>query len=331
MNQLDNTNKNFSRYGFLITGGAGFIGSNIAKYLVSEGAGLVRVLDDLSTGDIQNLEPLFGKPNFEFIKGNICDFNTCQTAIKGMHFISHHAALGSVQRSHDNPIHTNHINIDGFLNILYAAKDSESLLRLVYASSSSVYGDSDFMPKSEDIKGQNLLSAYAVSKFTNELYAGVFSRNYSLHTIGLRYFNVFGSSQKRDDVYGAVIPRFIFAGLENKRPLIFGDGNISRDFTYIENVVQANVLAFFMENQERHEVFNIASGKQTSLNDLWQLIRAELKITLEPEYKASRVGDIKHSLANISKAERFLGYKPQIDVEKGIRILTAQITNKVLN
>ena len=330
MDNLSHLNNKLNKYSFLITGGAGFIGSNLANYLVQNGAGFVRVLDNLSTGDIENLSSIMESPNFEFIKGDIRDQSICKQVVIGINFIVHNAALGSVQRSIDDPLKMNEINITGFLNILHAAKHSNDLIRLVYASSSSVYGDSTILPKREDLRGQNLLSSYAVSKYTNELYAGVFSINYGFHSIGLRYFNVFGLNQKLDDLYGAVIPKFIHSAKCNKSPIIYGDGKNTRDFTYIENVIQANLLALFNITINKHEIFNIAAGQQTSIHELWNMIQFEYGVNIEPIFLENRMGDIAHSLADITKAKLQLGYEPKVRIEEGLRKLLKLNSDKIL-
>ena len=321
MDNLSHLNNILNKYSFLITGGAGFIGSNLANYLIRNGAGFVRVLDNLSTGDIKNLSPIMKSPNFEFINGDIRDQNTCKQVVLGINFIFHKAAIGSVQRSFDNPLKTNDINITGFLNILMAAKNSNDLIKLVYASSSSVYGDSTILPKREDLIGQNLLSSYALSKYTNEQYASVFSINYGFNCIGLRYFNVFGLNQKLDDLYGAVIPKFIHSAKYNKSPIIYGDGKNSRDFTYIENVIQANILAILNTTINKHEIFNIAAGEQTSIHELWNMIQYEFGTNLDPLFQENRNGDISHSLADITKAKLQLGYEPKVKIKEGLREL----------
>ena len=330
MNNLSHLNNNLNKYSFLITGGAGFIGSNLANYLIQNGAGFVRVLDNLSTGDIKNLSPIMKSPNFEFINGDIRDQSICNQVVLGINFIFHKAALGSVQRSFDNPLKTNEINITGFLNILMAAKNSNDLIKLVYASSSSVYGDSTILPKREDLIGQNLLSSYALSKYTNEQYASVFSINYGFHCIGLRYFNVFGLNQKLDDLYGAVIPKFIHSAKYNKSPIINGDGKNSRDFTYIENVIQANILAILNTTINKHEIFNIAAGEQTSIHELWNMIQYEFGIDLDPLFQENRKGDISHSLADITKAKLQLGYEPKVKIKEGLRELLKLSGDKMI-
>jgi UDP-N-acetylglucosamine/UDP-N-acetylgalactosamine 4-epimerase len=313
---------NLSDFKFLITGGAGFIGSNLVEYLLKYNAGHVRVLDNLSNGYFENIKSFIGLPNFEFIEGDIRDIETCKLALDGIHYVSHQAALGSVPRSINDPILTSEVNISGFLNILTAAKDQSTVKRMVYAASSSTYGDSQILPKTENVIGKPL-SPYAVTKLVNEIYAEVFSKVYGFHTIGLRYFNVFGPNQSPDNPYAAVIPLFIKAAGEGKSPIIFGDGETSRDFTFVENVVQANIKSL-LKNDILNEpiILNIACGRRTSLNDLWKVIARLSDVEeIRPEYLPERRGDIKDSLADITKAAQYLNYDPSFDVEKGISVL----------
>ncbi len=310
-----------SEHSFLITGGAGFIGSNIVEYLLKYGAKRVRVLDNLSTGSYSNISSYVNQAAFEFIEGDICDLDTCKKAMSGIDYVTHQAALGSVPRSINDPIKTNEVNISGFLNVLVAARD-EKVKRFVYAASSSTYGDHPDLPKVEDKIG-NPLSPYAVTKYVNELYAAVFSRTYSFHTIGLRYFNVFGPRQNPNGPYAAVIPLFIEAALNNTPPIINGDGNTSRDFTFVENAVQANIKALLSDNISTNEVINIAYGVRTTLNELWQGIGENLGIEIEPVYKDERAGDVKHSLASIQRAARLINYDPQFDIKQGLEIAIA--------
>lgn len=313
-----------SKMHFLITGGAGFIGSNLVEYLLKYNAGKVRVLDNLSTGYIENLESYWNHPSFEFIEGDIRDLETCRKVMRGMHYVSHQAALGSVPRSIDDPILTNEVNISGFLNILTAAKDTPKVRRMVYAASSSTYGDYPGLPKVEDKIGRPL-SPYAVTKAVNEIYADVFSRVYGYHTIGLRYFNVFGPRQSPNGAYAAVIPLFIKHLHENSSPVINGDGTQSRDFTFVENVVQANILAMLhSEAMDSSEVFNVACGSSISLNDLWQILLDISGKNIKPTYGNNRVGDIKDSLACINKIETFLGYSPHVNLKEGLTKLIFQ-------
>ena len=322
---------NLSDYKFLITGGAGFIGSNLVEYLLKYNAGHVRVLDNLSNGYFENIKPFVGQPNFEFIEGDIRDIKTCKQAVEGIHYISHQAALGSVPRSINDPLLTNEVNISGFLNVLTAAKDEPSVKKLVYAASSSTYGDSLILPKTENVIGKPL-SPYAVTKLVNEIYADVFSKVYGFHTIGLRYFNVFGPNQSPDNPHAAVIPLFIKAAAEGKSPIIFGDGETSRDFTFVENVIQANIKSLMIQDLSEPIVFNIAIGEQITLNNLWRFISNYLSISnVQPNYKPTRVGDIKHSLADIGKAKAILGYLPKYNLEDGIKWLCrlSRTTNEV--
>lgn len=301
----------------LVTGGAGFIGSNICKYLLEQGAH-VRVLDNLITGRKLNIEPFFSHPNFEFIEDTIFDLNVCKKACIDIDFISHQAALGSVPRSIAFPEKTNESNVTGFLNMLIAAKENK-VNRFVYASSSSVYGDEPSLPKIETKIG-NPLSPYAVSKYTNELYAQVFYKTYGLETIGLRYFNVFGPNQDPAGEYAAVIPLFINNILQNKPIYINGDGSNTRDFTFVNNAVQANILALASKNEAaKGEIFNVAVGENFSLNDLSQSIQNILGIEAEIIHREERSGDIKNSLADISKISKILNYKPSHTFFEGLK------------
>jgi UDP-N-acetylglucosamine 4-epimerase len=312
-----------SKYSFLITGGAGFIGSNLVEYLLRYKAGHVRVLDDLSNGYFNNIKDFIELPNFEFIQGDIRNLETCTRAVNGMNFISHQAALGSVPRSIADPISSNEVNINGFLNMLMAAKDSPTLQQMVYAASSSTYGDSPLLPKVEGAEG-NPLSPYAVTKLVNELYADVFSRVYGLNTIGLRYFNIFGPKQNPNNPYAAVIPIFCKHFIENTQLTIYGDGNTSRDFTFVENAVQANILALLSINTNqinKHEVFNVACGDQISLNEMVMLLRNISTKSIEIKYSTERKGDVKHSKASIVKLNTFCGFKPKIKFPEGLEIV----------
>jgi len=313
---------------FLITGGAGFIGSNLVEYLMKHKAGHVRVLDNLATGIRKNIEPYFNEPNFEFIEGDIRDFQTCVKAVQDIDYVSHQAALGSVPRSISDPLTTNEVNISGFLNVLVAVKDASTVKRMVYAASSSTYGDSKKLPKTEGNEGKPL-SPYAVTKAVNEIYADVFSTVYGLHTIGLRYFNIFGPRQSPNGSYAAVIPLFVDAIVNNISPYINGDGEQTRDFTFVENAVQANILAMLTTNTESsHQVYNIAVGERISLNQLFNLIKEVWgKPDLEPLYRSSRKGDIRDSLADISKAKKMLGYHNVIGLKQGLNEL--RISNQV--
>jgi UDP-N-acetylglucosamine 4-epimerase len=313
-------NTDLSRYSFLVTGGAGFIGSNLVEYLLRFNAGHVRVLDNLSNGYFSNIQDFVKLPNFEFIKGDIRDLATCKKAVLGIDFISHQAALGSVSRSISDPITSNDVNITGFLNVLMAAKDSMSLKRLVYAASSSTYGDSPVLPKVEGCEG-NSLSPYAVTKLVNELYADVFSRVYGLHSIGLRYFNIFGPKQNPENPYAAVIPIFCKNFIDGTQPVIFGDGNTSRDFTFVENAVQANIKSLFCQNIFKHEVFNVACGDQITLNDLISELNELTKLHKTATYLEFRKGDVRHSKASIDKIVKKIGYFPSVSFKHGLQIV----------
>lgn len=303
---------------FLITGGAGFIGSNLVEYLLKFGAKKVRVLDNFSTGSYENLTRFLTNTAFELVEGDIRDLDTCYKAIDGMDYVSHQAALGSVPRSIDDPITSNEVNVSGFLNMLVAARDAK-VRRFVYAASSSTYGDHPSLPKVEDKIG-NPISPYAVTKYVNELYASVFSQLYKFNTIGLRYFNVFGPKQNPSGPYAAVIPLFINAAINGEAAVINGDGETSRDFTFVENAVQANIGAFFAGNINRHEVVNIACGHRTTLNQLWNMINQIRGTELKANYRKERIGDVKHSLANIEKAKALIGYVPRVSVVDGLQI-----------
>ncbi len=303
----------------LVTGGAGFIGSNLVETLLQdERVTLVRVLDNLATGSLQNINPYLENSKFEFIEGDIRNYETCVKVCTGIDRISHQAALGSVPRSINDPLTTNEVNITGTLNIFTAAKEC-GVKRIVYAASSSTYGDHPGLPKVEDIIGKPL-SPYAVTKYVNELYAAVYASLYNIELIGLRYFNIFGPRQNPNGPYAAVIPLFAEALIKNKPPTINGDGGHSRDFTYVSNAVQANILSLFTDNKEAvNQVYNIACGEQTSLLQLFNGLKLEANSNLEPIHGPERKGDVKHSLANIDKARKMLGYKPVMTVEEGLR------------
>jgi UDP-N-acetylglucosamine/UDP-N-acetylgalactosamine 4-epimerase len=303
----------------LVTGGAGFIGSNLSEKLLNdERVSLVRVLDNLATGAKKNIEPFLGNPKFEFAEGDIRQFESCLSACDGIDLITHQAALGSVPRSIADPLTTNEVNITGTLNIFTAAKE-KNIKRVVYAASSSTYGDHPGLPKVEDKIG-NPLSPYAVTKYVMELYARVYASLYKMQFIGLRYFNIFGPKQNPKGAYAAVIPLFAKALIDNKSPLINGDGSHSRDFTHVDNAVQANILSLFTENPSAlNEVYNIACGHQTSLLELFNNLKKEAGSDLQPTHGPERLGDVKHSLADISKAKKLLGYDPVVSVEDGLR------------
>jgi len=298
----------------LVTGGAGFIGSNLTEALLQRGH-FVRVLDDFSTGKRENL--IFNKeyPSPEIVKGDIRDLHTCQKAIKGMEYIFHQAALPSVQRSVEDPKTSNEVNTGGTLNILLVARE-EKVKRVIYASSSSIYGDTPTLPKHEEMTSDPL-SPYALQKYIGEQYCRLFYQLYGLETISLRYFNIFGPKQDPNSIYSAVIPKFIDALLHDRPPIIFGDGEQSRDFTYIENVVQANLLAMSAKHVQG-EVVNIACGKRTSLNHLLNVLKRILESKLTPLYQEPRQGDVKHSLADIRKGKEILNYEPTVGVEMGL-------------
>ncbi|MEZ4685017.1 MAG: SDR family oxidoreductase [Bacteroidia bacterium] len=302
----------------LVTGGAGFIGANLVEALLKdERVGLVRVIDDLSTGSISNLEPLLSNPKLEFVEADICDYDNCLRALEGIDLISHQAALGSVPRSIQNPLKTNEVNINGTLNVFTAAREA-GIRRVVYAASSSTYGDSPNLPKREDIIG-NPLSPYAVTKLVNELYARVYAQLFDMEFIGLRYFNVFGPKQNPEGAYAAVIPLFVKAMLTGESPTIHGDGLQSRDFTYVANAVQANFLALFTENREAiNQVYNIAVGDQTTLIELFEKLRDISGASIEAIHGPTRTGDVRHSMADISKARELLGYEPEFDIDRGL-------------
>jgi UDP-N-acetylglucosamine/UDP-N-acetylgalactosamine 4-epimerase len=304
----------------LITGGAGFIGSNlVADLLQMQQVEKVRVLDNFATGSPKNLEEFFSDKRFELVEGDIRDYDTCVSSCKNIDVISHQAALGSVPRSINDPLTTNNVNITGTLNIFTAAKE-ERIKRVVYAASSSTYGDHPGLPKIEDKIG-NPLSPYAVTKYVNELYARVYANLFGLELIGLRYFNVFGPRQNPDGPYAAVIPLFMNAVLSNEPPTINGEGEHSRDFTFVSNAVQANVLAMTTENKEAvNQVYNIACGEQTSLNELFEWIKQIAGSDLAPIHGPERTGDVKHSLADISKARTMLGYNPSTTVKEGLKL-----------
>lgn len=316
--------KDLSAFSFLVTGGAGFIGSNLVEYLLRSGAGKVRVMDNFSTGSKRNLDEFFANPSFELLEGDIRDIESCRKAVKGVDYLFHQAALGSVPRSIKDPVTTNDVNISGFLNILIAARD-EKVKRMVYAASSSTYGDSVDLPKVEYSIGRPL-SPYAVTKYVNELYADVFAKIYGMELIGLRYFNVFGPKQSPDGAYAAVIPRFVETLMRHDSPVINGDGKFSRDFTYIDNVIQMNIKAALSDSPAAiNQVYNVAYGQQTTLVELINYIKCSLA-QLDPaveditvQYGPPRAGDIPHSLASIEKAQRLLGYQPGFDIQRGLQ------------
>ena len=310
-----------SNHSFLVTGGAGFIGSNLVEYLLKHKAKKVRVLDNFSTGSHSNLEAFKSDSAFELVEGDIRDLETCRKAVENIDFVSHQAALGSVPRSINDPVTTNEVNVNGQLNMLVASRDA-NIKRMIYAASSSTYGDHPGLPKVEDKIG-NPLSPYAVTKLVNELYAEVFSKTYNFNTIGLRYFNVFGPRQNPAGPYAAVIPLFINSIINNEAAFINGDGETSRDFTYVENVVQANVKALLAKDIEKHEVINIAYGQRTTLNQLWQQINEIAGTSVQVQHKEERKGDVKHSLANVEKAKKLIGYDPEVSIKDGLKTTVA--------
>lgn len=312
-----------SNSSILVTGGAGFIGSNLCEKLIELGA-KVTCLDNFSTGHRKNLEAFEKDPKFKLIEGDIRDFETCQNATQNVDYILHEAALGSVPRSLKDPITSNEVNVSGFLNMLVAAKES-GVKRFVYAASSSTYGDSENLPKVEDKIGKPL-SPYAITKYVNELYADIFKTAYDLDTIGLRYFNVFGRKQDPNGAYAAVIPKFVMQFMKHESPVINGDGTYSRDFTYIDNVIQMNLLAITAEEEKAvNEVYNTAVGDRTNLLELTQLLKKHLSeydpeiSKVEIKHGPNRPGDIPHSLASVEKAKELLNYSPTHKIDAGLK------------
>lgn len=307
----------------LVTGGAGFIGSNLCEALLENNA-IVTCLDNFSTGKKENLDAVINHPNFKLIEGDIRDLETCKSACKDQEFILHQAALGSVPRSINDPITSNDVNVGGFLNMLVAARDAGAK-RMIYAASSSTYGDSKTLPKIEDNIGKPL-SPYAITKYVNELYADVFKKTYDFDTIGLRYFNVFGRKQNPNGAYAAVIPKFVTQLMNHESPTINGDGEYSRDFTYIDNVILMNLLAITSDNQDAYnQIYNTAFGERTTLNDLVKYLKKYLsefdsKIAeVDIIYGDYRKGDVPHSLASIDKAKKLLNYQPQFSMKHGLK------------
>ena len=309
--------KDISATSFLVTGGAGFIGSHLVEYLLKHKARKVRVLDNYANGFAKNIEPFLQNRAFEMMEGDIRKAEDCKKACDGMQIVLHEAALGSVPRSINDPATSNEVNISGFVNMLVAAKDA-GVQRFVYAASSSTYGDSKALPKVEDTIGKPL-SPYAVTKYANELYADVFSKTYGMQIIGLRYFNIFGPRQDPKGAYAAVIPLFIDALLHNKAPKINGDGGQTRDFTFVENCVQANILAALTDNPEAiNQVYNVAVGDRTSLLEMYTILKEKAGSDINPEHGPDRAGDIRDSLADISKAQKLLGYNPKVRIAEGL-------------
>jgi len=307
----------------LVTGGAGFIGSNLCEYLIELGA-TVKCLDNFSTGHRKNLDKIINHPNFELFEADVRNLDDCQMACKGVDYVFHEAALGSVPRSLDDPITSNAVNVSGFLNMLVASRDHK-VKRFVYAASSSTYGDSEKLPKVENEIGKPL-SPYAITKYVNELYAEIFQNAYNLDTIGLRYFNVFGKKQDPNGAYAAVIPKFVMQFMAHESPLINGDGTYSRDFTYIDNVLQMNLLAITSDNSKAvNEVYNTAVGDRTNLLELTQLLKKHLSeydaeiANVEIKHGPNRPGDIPHSLASVEKAKNLLNYEPSHKIDDGLK------------
>lgn len=311
------------KHHILVTGGAGFIGSNLCEALLGNG-NEITCLDNFSTGRRENISHLLENERFTLIEGDIRNLDDCQKACKNVDYILHQAALGSVPRSINDPITSNDVNVSGFLNMLVAARDNKAK-RLVYAASSSTYGDSKSLPKVEDKIGRPL-SPYAVTKYVNELYADVFSKTYGISTIGLRYFNVFGRKQDPNGAYAAVIPKFVMQLMQHESPVINGDGSFSRDFTYIDNVIEMNVRAITNTDENAlNTVYNVAFGERTDLNELVSLLKeylsefdSEIK-NIEITYGPNRKGDVPHSLASIEKAKKLLGYDPKYDMKSGLK------------
>ena len=306
----------------LVTGGAGFIGSNLCEKLLDHKVE-VSCLDNYATGKKKNIEHLIKNKNFKIVEGDIVDYQTCLNSTKGVDYVLHQAALGSVPRSIKNPLLTNRVNIEGFLNMLNASKENK-VQKFVYAASSSTYGDSKSLPKVEETIGKPL-SPYAITKYTNELYADVFTKIYGIQTIGLRYFNVFGKRQDINGPYAAVIPKFISCLMRNESPMINGDGSYSRDFTHVDNVVQMNLLVLINDiSNNSNRVYNTAIGERTTILELFQKIRKSLssyqkKISyIEPKFRSPLIGDVPHSMASIEKAVNDLGYKPEVAIDAGI-------------
>ncbi len=306
----------------LVTGGAGFIGSNLCEELLALKVEVI-CLDNFSTGKKQNIEYLLKNNNFKLVEGDIVDYKTCLQSTKNIDYVLHQAALGSVPRSIKNPLATNEVNVGGFLNMLYASVEN-NVKKFVYAASSSTYGDSKTLPKVEENIGRPL-SPYAITKYTNELYADLFNKIYGIETVGLRYFNVFGKRQDVNGPYAAVIPKFISALMDNKSPIINGDGSFSRDFTHVDNVVQMNLLVLLKDlSQESNRVFNTAIGERTTILELFKKIRSslgqfEIKINeIEPKFGNIREGDVPHSMASIEKAVNIFGYNPKVSIDEGI-------------
>ena len=319
---ISNLNLNHN-HKILVTGGAGFIGSNLCEALVFNGNNVI-CLDNFTTGKRENIANLQSNKNFTLIEGDIRNLEDCQKACKGVNYVLHQAALGSVPRSIKDPVTSNAVNVSGFLNMLVAARDAK-IKRFIYAASSSTYGDSINMPKVEDVIGKPL-SPYAITKYVNELYADIFSKTYGLETIGLRYFNVFGRKQDPNGAYAAVIPKFVVQMMKHESPVINGDGSFSRDFTYIDNVIEMNIRAIVSKNKDAiNTVYNVAYGERTTLNELVLLLKEYLSAfdekiaNVATIYGPIRQGDVPHSLASIDKAKELLGYNPKFDIKTGLK------------
>lgn len=307
----------------LVTGGAGFIGANLCETLISSGA-IVTCLDNLETGHIHNLDVIMHHPNFTFIPGDIRNLEDCKNAVAQADYVLHQAALGSVPRSIKDPATSNAVNVGGFLNMLIASKD-KGVKRFVYAASSSTYGDSQGLPKQEDVIGKPL-SPYAITKYVNELYADVFHKTYGVDCIGLRYFNVFGRKQDPNGAYAAVIPKFTKLLIDHQSPVMNGDGTYSRDFTYVDNVIQMNVRAMLTQNEKAlNTVYNVAFGERTDLNELVGILKEELSkfdkeiAAIPVKFGPHRAGDVPHSLASIERARELVGYDPQYSIKDGLK------------
>jgi len=317
----------------LITGGAGFIGSNLCEYFLGKGY-LVTCLDNFATGHRHNVSGFLNHKNFKLIEGDIRNIETCNEAVKNIDFVLHQAALGSVPRSINDPVTSNEVNVSGFLNMLVASRDA-GVKRFIYAASSSTYGDSESLPKVEDIIGKPL-SPYAITKYVNELYADIFGRTYGLETIGLRYFNVYGRRQDPNGAYAAVIPKFVMQLMAHESPIINGDGNYSRDFTYIDNVIQINEMAMLTQNPEAiNTVYNAAFGDRTTLNDMVHYLKLYLSEfdadinNINVIHGPNRAGDIPHSLASIDKAKQLLQYDPKFSFQEGLKEAVAWYWNNL--
>ncbi|MGW9686020.1 SDR family oxidoreductase [Flagellimonas sp. 2504JD1-5] len=321
---MDISSLNFNpKYKVLVTGGAGFIGSNLCESLLNNGNTVI-CLDNFSTGKKENISEFFLNEKFTFIEGDIRKLEDCQLACKNVDYVLHQAALGSVPRSIKDPITSNNVNVSGFLNMLVAVRDAK-VKRFVYAASSSTYGDSATMPKIEEVIGKPL-SPYAITKYVNELYAEIFAKTYDIETIGLRYFNVFGRKQDPNGAYAAVIPKFVIQLMKHQSPTINGDGSYSRDFTYIDNVIEMNIRALLANDKDAvNTIYNVAYGERTTLNELVNLLKKYLGDydsgieTIEVNYGPNRQGDVPHSLASVEKAKTLLGYSPRYDITKGLK------------